>query len=133
MTEANGSTPKHCAGVRRDGAPCLVTMLADGSHCFAHAPGRADERAAARRRGGEGKSTIRRAARVMPQHLRPVFEKLSTALDDVLTGNLDPKQASAAAALGRALVAVMMAGETEDRLRDVEALVHAERRNGTTR
>jgi hypothetical protein len=109
-----------CAGVTKAGKPCEITMLADASFCFAHSPDHATERAEARRRGGRNKATARRAERLIPSRLVPTFAKIETALDDVLAGELDPKNATAAAALARALVAVLQAGELEARVRDLE-------------
>jgi hypothetical protein len=95
-------------------------MLVDGSRCFVHSPKHAAARTEARRRGGQNKATARRAERLIPSRLVPTFAKIETALDDVLNGRLDPKNATAAAALARALVAVLQAGEVEARLRDLE-------------
>jgi hypothetical protein len=120
------STPKaadaspRCAGVRADGFPCRSQVLCDGTHCYVHAPGRQQERAEARRKGGHNRATAIRLRALMPPRLVPVFDRLETALGDVLAGELDPRQATAAAALARALVAVLTAGELEERLRRLE-------------
>src|SRR5205823_5325876 len=94
--------------------------LVDGSQCFAHAPGREAARAEARQRGGRNKRTTVRLQALLPPRLVSVAGRLETALADVLAGDLDPKQATAAAAVARALVAVFTAGELEQRVRDLE-------------
>jgi hypothetical protein len=60
--------------------------------------------------------------------LTNVFDVLETALSEVREGTISPPQASAMAALGRALVAVMTAGELEARLRDLEQRAAASER-----
>ncbi len=80
-----------------------------------------EKRRAASRKGGQNKATSKRLAKLMPLRLVPVWEQLERALVDVLAGDLPPQQASAAAALARALVAVLQAGEAEQRLRDLVA------------
>jgi ribosomal protein S9 len=51
----------------------------------------------------------------------PVYDKLETALSEVHEGGLKPQQASAMAALARAMVSVLTSGELEERLRDIES------------
>src|SRR5687767_6882175 len=91
-----------CAGTTRAGKPCGSQVLCDGTHCYVHAPGREQERAEARRRGGEGRAAVRRAQRMMPTDLQPVFTTLASLLDDVIAGRMEPKQATAAATVARA-------------------------------
>jgi hypothetical protein len=56
----------------------------------------------------------------MPPRLVPVFDALEVALAEVHAGTLDPKQAMAMAAIARAMVSVLTAGEIEQRVRDIE-------------
>lgn len=121
MAEASGSIPKQsCAGIRRDGQRCSAPVLGSAAHCYAHDPACAADRDAAGRRGGRNRSSVARAKALMPARLAPIFATLETALDDVLAGRLDPRQASAAAAISRALVALVVSGELEERLRRIE-------------
>ena len=110
-----------CGATRKDGTPCTAQVLGDSRYCWAHDPALAATRAETRRRGGQNRATSKRLARLMPVRLVPVWEQLEQALTDVLAGSLDPKQATAAAALARALAAVLQVGELEQRLRDLEA------------
>ena len=121
MNRALIGDTKHCTGIRKDGQPCGSQVLSDGTYCYVHAPGQADEREAARRRGGQNRANAVRLRRLVPPRLLPVYDQLETALADVLAGRLDPRQATAAAALARALVTTLQAGELEERLRRLEA------------
>ena len=109
-----------CAASRRDGRPCTSRVLCDGTYCYVHAPDREHERHEARRRGGQHRAHAARLRALMPPRLLPVFDQLETALADVLAGRLAPQQATAAAAVARALVTVLTAGELEERVRRLE-------------
>jgi hypothetical protein len=52
--------------------------------------------------------------------LAPIYDQLEAALGEVHAGTLDPRTALAMAALARAMVAVLQAGEVEQRLRELE-------------
>ena len=126
--EASGSIRKHprCAGIRRDGQRCTAPGLVDG-WCYAHAPGLAEHRAAARRKGGHGRRASARLGKLMPARLMPVFSRLKEALARVDTGELEPKRAQAMAALARAMTTVLQVGELEQR---IAALEQRTRENG---
>jgi hypothetical protein len=110
-----------CQATKRDGSPCRSQVLSDASFCFTHSPTRADERAEARRRGGQGRSSAARLRRLVPPRLVSVYDALEAALTDVRSGEITPQQGQAMAAIARALAAVLQAGELEQRLRDLEA------------
>lgn len=109
-----------CEAARRDGQPCTAPALPSG-YCWAHDPDRAAEREAARQRGGKHRANVHRLRTAMPSRLVPVFDMLEGALVEVHDGTLDPKQASAMAAVARAMCAVLNVGEMELRMRDIEA------------
>lgn len=90
------------------------------THCLWHDPERAQARAEARRRGGANRAGVVRLRRLVPPRLIPVFDKLEQALSEVHDGTLKPGQAVAMAALARAMVAVLQAGELEERVRRLE-------------
>jgi len=79
------------------------------------------KRTEAQRRGGQNRANAKRLTKLMPARLGPVFAILEQALTDVIDGRLDPKQATAAAAVSRAMAAILQAGEIEERLRQLEA------------
>lgn len=110
-----------CQGRRRDGRPCTSPLVGSDGYCFAHSPTRVAEQRAAQQRGGLHKANLVRLRRLCPPRLVPIFEQLETALGEVHSGTLDPRAAVAMAALARALVAVLQAGEVEQRLRELEA------------
>jgi len=56
----------------------------------------------------------------MPPRLVPIYELLESALGEVHEGSLKAGQAIAMATLARALVAVLQAGEMEERVRQLE-------------
>jgi hypothetical protein len=122
MTNAGHSNPKHppCRGTRRDGTPCKAAGMLDG-WCFAHHPDREEERRASREKGGRGKATSARIARLVPATLRPVIGTLVGALDEVHAGTLDPRQANAMAALAGAIVRAYSVGVLEQRIEALEA------------
>ena len=120
VTDVASGEPKRCLAPRKDGMPCPVTVLVDGRYCFAHSPKLHADRTEARRRGGHNRATAVRLRALMPPRLVPVFDRLEAALAETHAGDLDPKQATAMAALARAMVAVLTSGELEERLRKLE-------------
>ena len=123
---ATPSEPKRCEATRRDGSPCAGFALPGTSFCFAHDPERQAARAAARRKGGRNSAKVIRLRGLIPPRLLPVYETLEAALQEVHDGKLDPRRAVAMASLARAMVAVLTAGELEERLRRLEGASHGE-------
>ena len=114
------SESNRCGSPKKDGTPCAaVQVLADGK-CFAHSAVTAAARAAGNRRGGHNSAKIVRLRGAVPPRLMPIFDTLEAALAEVHAGELEPKRAAAMAALARALVAVLTAGELEERVRRLE-------------
>src|SRR5215207_2224217 len=99
-----------CEATRRDGQPCRTPVVSGGRWCFGHSPELADKREQARRRGGKNRSNAARLSKLMPARLIPVFARLEEALAAVLAGTLDPRQATSAAAVARAMAAILQAG-----------------------
>ncbi len=120
MVEALRSDPKRCAAPRKDGQPCTVTTLLGDGRCFAHSHLATEARVHARRRGGRNSAKLVRLRGAVPPRLMPIFDRLETALAETHSGDLEPKQAQAMASLARALVAVLTAGELEERVRRLE-------------
>ena len=120
------TTDPNCRERRRDGRPCAARPLADG-RCFAHSPTTADQRTAARRRGGRHSAKVVRLRGLLPVRLLPVYDRLEEALTQTHDGELEPRQVQAMAALARALVTVLTAGELEERVRRLEASAADER------
>ena len=119
MSGAERSEPNRCAARRKDGQACGAVAVTS-EYCFAHDPGRATERSAARRRGGRNSSRVVRLRGLIPPRLSPVFDELEATLGGVRDGRLTPQQGQAMASLARAMVAVLQAGELEERVRALE-------------
>jgi hypothetical protein len=110
-----------CTATRRDGHPCTVRALpGEEQRCFAHSARTAEKRRAAYATGGANKATARRLGKIMPASLRPVLHTLMTALDEVHSGELDPKQASAMAAVAGAIGRLYSVAEFEQRIEQLE-------------
>lgn len=107
----------YCRATRRDGSPCQGRALADTGLCFAHSAATKETRG----RGGRNRSNAARSLKALPARLQPVADLLADALDEVHSGALDPRAASAMAALAGAYVRVLAAGEIEARLAALEA------------
>ncbi len=120
MSEATRTGSKRCAGTRKDGTPCTANVMGAGDRCFAHDPSRADQRDRARRKGGVNSATRHRVDRLVPATLRPMIGSLLDALDEVHAGTLDPKQASAMAALAGAVTRAYTTGVLEERVQALE-------------
>ncbi len=120
MAEANRTDPKRCAGTRKDGTPCGAAVMGPGTLCYAHDPTRRAERDQARRKGGTNSATRNRLDRLVPATLRPMIGSLLDALDEVHAGTLDPRQASAMAALAGAIVRSYSVGILEERVQTLE-------------
>lgn len=127
MDEAPRSIPKQCAGTRKDGTRCTARVMGRGAYCFAHDPARATQRDEARRKGGAGRATRARLDRLVPATLRPMIRDLLVALGEVHAGTLDPKRASAMAALAGAITRAYGVGVLEERVQALERIQEGDR------
>ena len=95
------STP--CKSLKRDGTPCRGNGLEqlDG-YCIAHAP--ADKAWQWRSRGGKASSAAARADKRIPDRLRHTIERVSTGMDQVLEGKLEPAALSAISRAAKVLI-----------------------------
>ena len=117
-----------CKSKTRSGDPCQGFALEDG-YCFSHSPALEQKRLEARAKGGKNSARSARLMGLVPPRLMPVYDRLESALEEVHTGMLESKQASAMAALARAMVAVLTSGELEERVRAIESQME-ENQNG---
>ena len=111
---------KRCKSLTRKGEPCRGYALEDG-YCFSHSPELEKKRLEAKARGGRNSARAARLRGLVPPRLMSVYDRLETALVEVHTGELESKQATAMAAIARAMVAVLTSGELEERLRNLES------------
>ena len=119
---------KRCKSLARNGEPCRGYALEDG-YCFSHSPALEKKRLEAKARGGRNSARAARLRGLVPPRLMSVYDRLETALVEVHSGKLESKQATAMAAIARAMVAVLTSGELEERLRSLETKVE-ESNNG---
>jgi hypothetical protein len=116
----NGSP--RCKGMKGD-RRCL-SFAGRSGYCFNHDPAIDKERRReAKANGGRNTSRLARAQKLLPPRLRTVFDRLDSAMVEVVEGTLSPVRASALAALASASVRVLQAGEFEEELRRLRAAV----------
>jgi hypothetical protein len=128
MSKQGEASPTSCTAMRRDGSPCHATALPGRPHCWAHDPENRDRARAAREAGGRGRSRVARAQKHVPTDLRRLVGKLTTAIEEVHAGRLEPRRAQAMASLAGALIRVYETGEMEARLDDLETRLGREAR-----
>ena len=119
MTSDARENPDRCQAVKKNRQPCTATAVRNG-YCFGQAPELEATRREARRKGGAATSKASRASKLLPSRLRPVAELLEKALEEVHSGLLDPRKATAMSSLASALIRVFEAGQMEERLRTLE-------------
>ena len=113
----NGSP--RCKGVKANGKRCGSFRSPVTGFCFNHDPTVPPQvKRQSKVNGGRYGS---KQMSMIPTRLRPVFDRLTTAMDDVLAGTLSPARAGALASLSTAAVRVLEAGEMEERMRKMEA------------
>jgi hypothetical protein len=109
-----------CSASRKDGSACRGRATPSG-FCFAHDPELAGKRSQARRQGGFASSRRSRLARQFPEDLEEIRAAARDAYQKVLRGTMDPRSAQALALLLNFLLKIHEVGDTEARLRAVEA------------
>ncbi len=114
--------PEKCTAITRSGSPCGATPVPGGTRCAWHADTWAEKRREWSKRGGQSRSHQARARKALggTHDLKGVQERLVGAQAKVEDGELAPGQAMAMAALGRAIVSVVQAGELEGRIATLE-------------
>ena len=109
-----------CRATNQAGRPCSAAVWQDGG-CRWHHPGLERERREWSRRGGVGKSNKARMAKAAQgMSLTDVQALLAAVLKGTITGRFTPGQASACAAVARALVTIHENVEIEARLEALE-------------
>ncbi len=117
------STP--CKSLKKDGTPCRGNGLdqLDG-YCIAHAP--ADKAWQWRSRGGKASSAAARADKRIPDRLRHAIDKVSTGIDQVLEGKLEPAALSAISRAAKVLIELYRLADHEmDLIRSEETAAAA--------
>lgn len=114
--------PKTCAATRKDGQRCTA-IASKGSFRWFHDPFVAEERDAARVRGGQNKATAVRVDKLLPETLRASITYTVRAMRDVAAGAMKPDQGAAIASLGTSLVRQYEAGVRLEQLASIEDLI----------
>jgi hypothetical protein len=125
------SSPRLAAGqcrhIKPDGSPCRANVRSGSLHCYFHCPDVAEEREAARIKGGKERS---RKAAVLPSDT-PNMELTSAAdvtallaetINQVRRGELDPRVSNAVGYLAGVLLKTQEQHEFERRLLRVESI-----------
>jgi len=118
---------KRCVSTKKDGTPCQAPAISPSGYCFMHDPNRASARDEARRRGGKNSCRTARLNKLIPSQLRPIYNMLGRAMVECYQGKLDYRKTNALASVARAMVAVLTAGELEERVRDLESKAEAKK------
>lgn len=121
-----GEGMSKCTAMCADGAPCRAHALAGDEFCFTHHPARSEERAIARRAGGEARRATILPPPVPDRTLRSagdVTALVSDAIGLVLKGELDSRSANTVGYLCSVLLKAIQVGELEERLARIEAAV----------
>ncbi len=116
-----------CESPTKRGERCRMAALPGRKYCLSHDP---DPATRARVRdgqitGGRNSARLARAVAKLPPDLRHVYDRLAQALDDLQAGTLEPGRATAMAAVARAIVAVLDAAASLERIADLEDLLKA--------
>src|ERR671918_732984 len=121
---ADSSSPR-CQGIKKDGTACqALASNGKGRFCLGHDPDLAEQRAQARRKGGQNKARATRARKALPSRLQSIAELLERALQEVYSGDLEPRQATALASLSGALVRLYETSALEQRMASIEEVLH---------
>jgi hypothetical protein len=117
-----------CRALNRNGDRCKATPLRGAHFCFFHAPGSRQQRKAARRAGGVGRS---KPAAVLGDEMADaplksigdVVTLLGTTINHVLTGRLDPRIGNSVGYLAGVILRGLEQNDIEKRLACLEAAV----------
>jgi hypothetical protein len=123
-----------CKGHKKDGNACGAPAMPGQEHCFFHAPGREQERAAARSRGGQAS---RRKAAVLPADAEDVplttvvdvVKLLGQTVNETRKGQLDVKVANALGYLLSVALRALQDSDLEKRIANLES--QRQNHNGT--
>ena len=115
-----------CAGIKREGGRCAVVVGPGRGHCYAHDPGRAEERRRNASRGGKSKS----AGGELPD----LKKQLKDLAADVLSGKVERGAAAVVNQIYNTVVRVVEQerkerelGEMAERLEALEQVLKGRR------
>jgi hypothetical protein len=119
-----------CSFRKKDGSRCGANAQPANGLCVFHDPARAADGRRARKAGGIRRS---RAAAVLPSDTpdhplgtsKDVSELLAKSINQLRTGQLDPKVATGVGYLSTVLLRALEQGPAEERLAKIEAILAA--------
>jgi hypothetical protein len=126
MMEKLKAIKRPCQAKTADGTICQAAALAGSDFCFFHDPDRATERREANAAGGRQgkmKTLDADAPDVRVESSQDVVRLLSDTINQVRTGQLDPRVANAIGYLANILIRAAEQGNIEKRIEDLEAAV----------
>ena len=124
---------RRCAYVHGSGKACGGFAIAGSAYCFAHDPGSAEQRDAARRRGGQaGRGTTVPESDVAVRSLADVVILVETTINDVRSGRVDVKIANAVGVLANVAIRAIERSDLEARLAALEAVLEPDRREAVS-
>jgi hypothetical protein len=116
---------QRCTATRTDGQPCEAPARPGRSYCAFHDPELAEQRADARRRGGQRRSqkaaVLSSDAPDLPlQTVGDVTRLLADTINQCRRGQLDPRVGNCLGYLASVMVRAIEGSETERRLAAIE-------------
>ena len=124
--------PKLCQGERKDGQPCNAWACAGSEHCFMHDPARAEERKAARAKGGRARhgrkvGVVGEPEPVTISGVADVVKLLERTVNDALKLENSIQRVRAIAYVLGVIVKALEVGELEERLAALERALQERR------
>ena len=121
-----------CKARTKDGTECQTPALAGSDFCFFHDPDKADERFEARAAGGRQnrmKTLSADAPDIQVESCQDVARLISTTINQVRKGELDPRIANAVGYLANVFIKAVEQGDIERRIEELEAAVKPGKRS----
>lgn len=114
-----------CTAMTQAGEPCRSFAVSDRGLCVSHDPEMQARKAEGNRKGGEARSSARRAAKMWAaagaqMGLEDLPAVLRSCMFSVKTGTMEPSQATAIAALAKASLSLSQDLELERRIAVLE-------------
>jgi hypothetical protein len=120
------SSKKHCEALKLDGSQCQAQALPQSSKCFFHDPSKAAERREAQASGGRTnrKKTIdAETPDAKIQDCRDALALISDTINQVRTGQIDPRVANSIGYLANIAIKVFQQSDFETRIEKLEQLI----------
>lgn len=120
-----------CKAIRKDGGRCQAQATSDGDYCFFHDEARKAEARSAQVRGGQQRTRSVLDPAALTQWRQPgtvpspddVLLLLADTIDEVKTGQLDPKVANSVGYLVGVMLKALEYDALNERLAALEAAV----------